>query len=237
MRASTILTLVLAGAPWLFADDPTAFPEPPLPEPIAASPAPSPASEGGRVLGLIPDNKIVPSTGASEEPLTVGGKFMLATKDTIDPFTFVLAGFYSGVAQWQNDYPTYGQGGSGYGKRFGAAYADQAIGNYFTEAIVPAVMHHDPRYFRRGVGTKWARFHYALTRTVITRTDRGRAAFNYSEWVGNGIAAGLSTIYYPAAERTAGEVGEKLAIQIASDSAFNVLLEFWPDMKRAVFRR
>lgn len=193
-------------------------------------------SEQGRILGVIPDNKIVPSTAAGGEPLSTGAKFMLATKDTTDPFTFVLAGFYAGVAQWQNDYPAYGQGGAGYGKRFGAAYADQAIGNYFSEAIVPALTHEDPRYFRKGKGG-WSRVSYALTRTVVTRKDNGRRSFNYSEFVGNGIAAGISTIYYPATQRGGGEVAEKVAIQIASDTAFNVLLEFWPDMRRMVFRR
>ena len=51
----------------------------------------------------------------------------------------MLAGFYAGIAQWQNDYPTWRLGGLGYAKRFGAAYADQAIGNYLTEAILPAL--------------------------------------------------------------------------------------------------
>lgn len=169
--------------------------------------------------------------------MTTGGKFTLAFKDTIDPFTFVLAGFYAGVAQWQDDYPSYGQGASGYGKRIGAAYADQAIGNYFTEAIVPSLLHQDPRYFRKGSGRKRTRLTYALSRTIVTRTDRGRSTFNYSEWGGNAAAAGISTLYYPASQRTWGETGEKLAIQIISDSAFNVLLEFWPDMKRLILKR
>ncbi len=193
-------------------------------------------SEAGRILGVIPDNKIVPSHDKSEEPLTVRGKFDLAFKDTIDPFTFVLAGFYAGIAQWDNQYRQYGQGGSGYAKRFGAAYADQAIGNYFTEAIVPAVLHQDPRYFRKGSGPKLMRLRYALTRTMVTRTDKGREAFNYSEVVGNGIAAGISNLYYPRADRTVGETAEKLGVQVMSDSAFNVLLEFWPDMRRLVLK-
>lgn len=195
-------------------------------------------AEAGRVLGVIPDNKIVPSKKIStEEPLTPGGKFILASKDTIDPFTFVLAGFYAGIAQWQNDYPEWKQGAEGYGKRFGAAYADQAIGNYFTEAIVPVLMHEDPRYFRKGVGTGWSRICYAFSRTVVTRTDRGTTQFNYSEIVGNAAAAGISNLYYPAAERTLGETGEKFAVQVVSDSAFNILLEFWPDMKRELLKR
>jgi hypothetical protein len=209
----------------------------PLPDPIAVdNPADDP--EAGRIFGVIPDNKIVPSTKAStEEPLTAGRKFGLAWKDTIDPFTFVLAGFYAGLAQWQNDYPTWKQGGLGYAKRFGAAYADQVVGNYLTEAILPALLREDPRYFRKGSGGGRARTYYALTRVLITRTDRGKNEFNYSEFVGNAAAAGVSNLYYPASERTVGETGEKFAIQIASDAAFNILLEFWPDMHRMMVKR
>ena len=206
-------------------------------EPATAADQAGSDAEAGRILGVIPDNKIVPSTAKGEEPLTPRAKFGLALKDSIDPFTFVLAGFYAGVAQWSNDYHQFGQGASGYGKRFGAAYADQIIGNYFTEAIVPTVLHQDPRYFRMGSGPKLKRLGYALTRTVVTRTDKGRRAFNYSEVVGNGIAAGLSNLYYPRADRTAGETSEKLGVQVVSDSAFNVLLEFWPDMRRVILKR
>jgi hypothetical protein len=192
----------------------------------------------GRILGVIPNNKTVPQAKApSEEPLTALQKFGLATKDTTDPFTVVLAAFYAGVAQWQDDFPTWGQGGAAYGKRFGAAYGDQVVGNYLTEAILPVLFHEDPRYFRKGIGTKRQRVYYALSRVVITRTDRGTNRFNFSEIVGNGLAAGISNLYYPATERSAGETGEKFALQMVSDSAFNILLEFWPDMKHAIFKK
>lgn len=194
-------------------------------------------SEAGRILGIIPDNKIVPSTKKdTEEPLTARQKYWLATKDTIDPYTFVLAGFYAGIAQWQHDYPSWQQGGAGYGRRFGAAYADQAVGNYLTEGILPALLHEDPRYFRKGTGSGWARTAYALSRVLITPTDCQKTEFNYSEIVGNAAAAGISNLYYPRSEATLGETGEKFAVQMVSDAAFNILLEFWPDMRRSVFR-
>jgi len=243
VRAATIWLLALGGlvggaSPVPAQDQPDSTGPATLEPSAADSTDPSvPDDEGGRVLGLIPDNKIVPSTSKLEEPLTSGGKFNLALKDTIDPFTFVLAGFYSGIAQWRGDYPAYGEGGTGYAKRFGAAYADQAIGNYLTEAIVPSLTHEDPRYFRKGTGGVWSRMSYALTRTLVTRTDKGGHSFNFSEIAGNAIAAGLSDFYYPPAQRTAGAATERLGIQVVSDSAFNVLLEFWPDMKRAILKR
>jgi hypothetical protein len=204
--------------------------------PPSADASSTPAEEG-RILGVIPNNKTVPQIAPVESPLTARGKFNLAFKDTADPFTFVLAAFYAGLAQWQNDYARFGQGGTGYAKRFGAAYADQAVGNYMTEAILPSLLREDPRYFRMGRGSPLRRVRYALSRTVITRTDTGSKTFNYSEVAGNAVAAAISNAYYPASERTAGETCEKLTIQLASDSAFNVILEFWPDMRHAIFKK
>jgi hypothetical protein len=218
--------VLIAGATFLQGQGPQ-----PSTDAFPASP------EEGRILGVIPNNKTAPQLAPVEAPLTPRGKFSLAFKDTVDPFTFVSAGFYAGVAQWQDDYAPFGQGGTGYAKRFGAAYADQAIGNYMTEAIFPSLLHQDPRYFRKGSGGPWRRVSYALSRTIITRTDTGRKAFNYSEIAGNAVAAAISSAYYPASVRTAGEAGEKLTVQLVSDSAFNVLLEFWPDMRHAIFRK
>jgi hypothetical protein len=193
--------------------------------------------EEGRILGVIPNNKTVPQLAAADAPLSSRGKFSLAFKDSVDPFTVVLAGFYAGLAQWQNDFQPFGQGGKGYAKRLGAAYADQVVGNYMTEAVLPSLLHQDPRYFRMGSGSRWRRVSYALTRTIITRTDTGKRTFNYSEVAGNAAAAAISNVYYPASERTAGETSEKLTVQLVSDSAFNVLLEFWPDMRHAIFKK
>jgi hypothetical protein len=228
----------MGGASLLIAQDVTTqdVTTPGAPQPEAVQPAPD--EPEGRIFGVIPNNKTVPQANAPlEEPLSARQKFKLATKDTTDPFTVVLAAFYAGVAQWQDDFPTWGQGSAAYGKRFGAAYGDQVIGNYLTEAILPVLLHEDPRYFRKGTGLKRKRVGYALSRVVITRTDKGTDRFNYSEIVGNGMAAGISNLYYPATERSVSETAQKFAIQIASDSAFNVLLEFWPDMKHVIFKK
>ena len=205
--------------------------------PDATLPGSDPSAGEGRILGVIPNNKTVPQFTPLNMPLGRRQKFNLALKDTVDPFTFVLAGFYAGIAQWQNDFPQFGQGSAAYGKRFGASYADQAVGNYLTEAILPSLLHEDPRYFRKGSGGGWQRVRYAVTRSVVTRNDAGKNVFNYSEIVGNALGAGISNLYYPATKSELGETSEKFAVQIVSDGAFNILLEFWPDMRHAILKR
>jgi hypothetical protein len=125
---------------------------------------------------------------------------------------------------------------SGYAKRYATSYGDQMLGNMFTEGIIPALSHQDPRYFRLGEGTKKSRAWYAVTRIFVARMDSGRNTFNFSEWGGNGIAVAISNAYYPDTRNVSDNV-QKLMIQCATDAFSNVLKEFWPDVKHHFQRK
>src|SRR5258708_14274822 len=107
--------------------------------------------EKQRVLGVLPNYRTANDNG-TYEPLTVRRKFYIATKDSTDYPVFLLAGAFSGLGQLTNSHGHFAQGMKGYGHRYITALADQAIGNYMTEAILPSLLHEDPRYFRRGAG-------------------------------------------------------------------------------------
>ena len=80
------------------------------------------------------------------------------------------------------------------------SFADEAVGNYFTEAIVPSLTREDPRYYTLGRlhGGFFRRAGYALTRLVITRSDSGGTMFNFSEIVAMGWEPGLRICIIPA---------------------------------------
>ena len=151
-------------------------------------------------LGVMPNYRAV-SADTILPPLSVRGKFVLATHDSLDYTSGLFAGL-SGMEVRRALVPGIS---FGVGRIFAvpvAAFADQAIGNYFTEAIVPSVLHEDPRYYTLGHGSVLHRTEYAITRLVVTKTDSGKTRFNYSEILGNGMAAGVSDLYYPSQERT-----------------------------------
>jgi hypothetical protein len=104
-----------------------------------------------------------------------------------------------------------------------------------TEGVLPTILREDPRYYRKGTGSGLYRFRYALTRIFVTHTDDGGVRFNLSEILGNSFAVGISNLYYTQ-NRDVEENVEKLGIQLATDSISNVLKEFWPDLKRKLFR-
>lgn len=183
-----------------------------------------------RIFGVLPNYRTVEDTGGVE-PLTVRRKFYIAAKDSFDYPIYFLGGAFAGLSQIENQNPSFGQGIKGYARRYAGAYGDQMIGNIMTEGAFPSLLREDPRYFRRGVGGKWQRTYYALTRIFVTHTDSGGSRFNTSELLGNSVAVAISNAYDPDT-RSAAENIEKLALQLSTDAISNVLKEFWPDIKR-----
>jgi hypothetical protein len=210
----------------------------PAPDAIAADQQ-ADNSEGKqtqRMFWVIPNFAAV-SADTELPPLTAGGKFALATQDSVDYSSFVWSGMLAGQSMALKSYPELHNGLAGYGRYYWRAFADQASGSFFTEAIVPAVTHEDPRYYTLGHGGFFRRAGYALSRVVITKTDSGGTGFNYSEIVGNGMEAGLSNAYYPPEERSLSNTAVNWAAQLEAASINNIVREFWPDIRRKVFRQ
>jgi hypothetical protein len=169
------------------------------------------------------------------KPLSPREKFKVAFDDSFDPTAFLVAGVFAGSAMAQRQYPEFGHGPSAVGKYYGGAVADQSIGNMLTEAVLPITLRQDPRYFTKGKGGFFKRTGYAMSREVVTKNDKGVNSFNTSEIVGNGIAAGISNVYYPAADRSFGNTANKWGQQLGLDTGFNIMKEFWPDIRCKLF--
>ncbi len=213
--------------------------------PAPASPVPTQAdqktghSEGEqtkRMFGVIPNFAAV-SANTQLPPLSVRGKFVLATQDSVDYSSFIWAGLLAGQSMALNSYPELHNGAAGYGRYFWRAFADQASGAFFTEALVPAMTHEDPRYYTLGHGGFFRRTGYALSRVVFTKTDSGGTSFNFSEVVGNGLEAGLSNVYYPPQERGLRKTAENWGTGLESAALNNVIKEFWPDIRQKMLRQ
>jgi hypothetical protein len=190
------------------------------------------------ILGIVPDYDTVRNSNGVIQPISAKTKFWLATEDVFDPFSFVITGIYAGISQATNQYPEFGQGAKGYAKRYGGAFADGAIGNYMTEGLFPVMFNQDPRLFRMGpTHGFWKRLGYSATRVLVTRADSGATQFNFSEIIGNGVAAGISTAYYPDSGRNVHAALDKWVLDVGSDAGFNILREFWPYMRQKLFKK
>lgn len=195
----------------------------------------APQPESKRLFGIVPNYRTSPSLD-HYEPLTVGEKFNVASEDAFDRGTVVLAAFFAGESQLTNANRSFGQGGKGFGQYLGASYGDFVIGDFMTEGIFPTILHQDPRYFRRGVGSGRSRLGYAAGQIFWTHRDSGGTQFNYSEVIGNSAAVAISNAYY-VDNRTAADGVSKLGMQLGVDMAANILKEFWPDLQKKFRRR
>ena len=189
-----------------------------------------------RMFWVIPNFAAV-SADTVLPPLSVREKYVLAMQDSADYSSFVWAGMLAGQSMALRSYPELRNGLAGYSRYYWRAFADQASGSFFTEAIVPALTHEDPRYFTLGHGGFLRRAGYALSRVVLTKTDSGGKSFNFSVIVGNGMEAGLSSFYYPPEERGLHNTAMNWVAQLEAASLNNLFREFWPDIRRKMLRQ
>jgi Carboxypeptidase regulatory-like domain len=180
--------------------------------------------EKQRVLGIIPNFYVTYEPDAA--PLNVRQKFQLAWKSATDPVTIVGAGFLAGLQQASDDYSGYGQGMQGYAKRLGAAYTGVFAGTLIGSAILPSLLKQDPRYFYKGTGSTRSRIGYAVANSVICKGDNKRWQPNYSIIVGSFATGGLSYLYYPKSDRSAGLLVQNSLLKIAGSSLAGIFQEF-----------
>lgn len=170
---------------------------------------------------------------------TVAEKWSLFETETFAPFTLGAGAFDAAVSQAAHSTPLYGRAlWPAYPERFGAAMGDIVTQNFFGDFLLASALHEDTRYIRRGPEHRLLpRFWYAISRSVVTRTDAGQATFNWSNVAGTAMSAALSNAYYPPASRTAGAAAVNWGTNVAGAGLANLLPEFWPDFHEWIGRR
>lgn len=175
-----------------------------------------------------------PELAHDKGPLSAKKKLELAVDETIAPSRFLGSAFTSGIGQARNALSGYGQGWSGYGKRFGSSVASNASSHLFGTFLLPSALHEDPRYFVNLWGTPRNRILYAIKRVVITRKDDGSATFNWSGVLGGLMAEGLANSYLPEESRTSGQTFGRFGVRMGFSAVDNVVKEFWPTIFRSL---
>ncbi|MDQ1694244.1 MAG: hypothetical protein QOH85_1779 [Acidobacteriaceae bacterium] len=203
-------------------------------------------AEKQRILGVMPMFQMV--NGSDHVlPLRPKQKFQLMWKSSTDPFIFSLDALVALVGQADDSNSGtkivtnpdgtkrvarwgFPQGVNGYFQRFGTSYADTLDGNFWGNAVLPALLKEDPRYFRMGTGSFTRRFLYSASTTVWCRRDNGKWGPNYANVAGNFISGGISNLYYPS-EEGGFEKTTIGALTVTAEGTFGAeLIEFWPDI-------
>jgi hypothetical protein len=192
-----------------------------MPEQVAAQQVK--AQEQQRILGVIPNFYV--TYEHKPAPLTPKLKFQLAFKALTDPVT--IAGFGLNAAIYQAaGYPSYQQGVQGYGQRLGATFAGGYSKILIGDALLPSLLHQDPRYFYQGTGTTKSRLLHALGSAFVTRGDNGKREINWSDLGGDLASGAIANAYYPSQDRGAGLVARSALIGVGGRMALGVVQEF-----------
>jgi len=177
-----------------------------------------------RIFGVIP-NFYVSFDGENAAPLTTKMKFDLALKVSYDPVTIAGIGIVAGARQAGNS-PNYPQGEKGFGDRFGASAADGFSDIMIGGAILPSLLHQDPRYFYQGTGTTRSRLRHAILSAFIAKGDNGEWQPNYSSVGGDLASSVLSNLYFPKSNRGTELVFSLFALGTGERIGANVAQEF-----------
>src|SRR5258708_18655203 len=179
-RSRHVLLCVLTLGTTGYAQQAAESPPAPAPSEVVQSKVPEKKNNvDHRILGVLP-NYGTSNPLAVYQPLTARQKFTIAIKDSFDWPNYVVSGMFAALYQLDNQNPSFGQGVKGYAHRYWTSYVDQSMGNLMTEAVMPALLHEDPRYFRKVSGSVWSRTGYALTRVLVAGTDSGGRRFHFS---------------------------------------------------------
>jgi hypothetical protein len=205
----------------------------------AAAPVAVSRQQPKRILGVMPNYRAV-SAGELPPPPTPKQAFKIATQNSFDYSSFVFVGITSGLADISEAHPSLGENGfPAFWAYYWRGFVDKTDGNYLVIFALPSVFHEDERYYARGEGNGGIvkRGAYAASRILITPDYHGQNTFNASEVLGRAMAQGISTTYYPQADRTVGALAVKFGWAMGRDALTNVFREFWPDIATHVLHR
>jgi hypothetical protein len=175
-----------------------------------------------------------PDLARTSGPLTSVEKFKLFLDTSLSPPQILTSAAAAGISEARGTLSGYGQGGEGFGKRFGSSMASDASSHFFGTFLLPAMLHEDPRFFVRLDGGWKGRVGHALLRTVVIRTDRGASKFNLPGTLGPLFAEGLANTYLPDSERTAGKTFQRFGIRFGFGAVNNLLREYWPSIFKSL---
>jgi hypothetical protein len=233
---------IAAGFPAMLRPAPAEPPTPeidaPQPQPaaldLAGDPARSPDAvpidqPGGYQVAPIHRKYIMPDMRA--QTITGRDKVIIGLQGAYSPQNFGGIIVAAGYEQLRNGQPNYGTDRGAFGERLGAAGIRDTSQGVFTDSVFAPLLHEDPRYYVEG--EQYGVFHralYALTRSVITRTDSGRQTINGAELLGYAASTALNNAFYPSVNRNVADNAKTFGGSIGGSALSFLLVEFTASM-------
>jgi hypothetical protein len=165
--------------------------------------------------------------------LTFGDRFGLYTHSIIGPMAVIGPAIGSAIGQWRNSPREWGHGSLGYGRRFGSDSAQRIITHTIAFGFA-AADGEDPRYHRSEESGLWPRTRHAIVGSFVTHTNSGTVIPVFSRIAGDYGAAFIVNAWHPRSSSDTSHALVRGTTALGTHVGLNVLLEFWPDIRKAV---
>jgi hypothetical protein len=190
-------------------------------------------------MGTVPARsvnwRISPFEHEPYTPLPLKEKAYLFALRTVQPSSLGKSLVTAGIAQWRDSPEQWGQGMAGFSRRYAHRLVTRGVENAIGFGVA-AAFRQDPRYYRLGEGGIWRRTAHAASYTFVTKNDQGNRTFSIWRVSGNYGSQFVSNTWRPDND-TAGDALIRGSISLGYDAASNIFKEFWPDIRRIVFKR
>jgi hypothetical protein len=171
------------------------------------------------------------------QPISPQQRFTWFMDATAGPTSLLVAGpFSAGLGTAFNRPKEYGPHWEGFGKRYGMRLTGVSTGNAM-EAGLGAIWGEDPRYFRSPNRAFGKRVEYVVKATFVAPDRDGRMRPAYAGLAGNVGNNFLSNTWRAPSENGPGNAALRCVWGITGEMASDAFAEFWPDVKKLIFRR
>jgi hypothetical protein len=175
--------------------------------------------------------------GPRGKPRTPRNKAWLAARNVIDPFELVTVFGDSAIATAANARSAYGPGVSGFGRRAGISFSQEATVELVDTFAICTIAHQNPTYQREPNAPIPRRVAHAVLQAVRAESDDGNYIPNYANLVGFAIDDEIANLYVPGRETNARASAERYGAGLLSAPVGNLVTEFLPTIAKRIHVR
>ena len=202
-----------------------------------SAPSSTPAVEEQR-LKVNPITGLALAPQSNYTPLTASERWKLYLE-----MTYASAGPYFSpvinalLLDQANDTPRqWGRGFPGFGRRLASRGGNAVLQGTF-QAPLAALLHEDVRYVPTSRHSVPRRALHAVLYSFLTYNNQGHTTLNIANLAAFYASTAVTTAWIPGIKNTASYTFSNGSEQVALSFPLNVAQEFWPEIRRHIFRR
>jgi hypothetical protein len=186
--------------------------------------------------GPVQQNLKVISSQAPYEPITGKQRIEWTAMETFGPVSLLTGTFTAAIGTGRDHPYEYGPHWDGFAKRYGMRFTGVASSNTI-EAGLGAIWGEDPRYVRNQNLPFKRRLGNVFLLSFAARNRQGKLMPAYARYIaipGNNF---LSNTWRVSSEANTSTALSRTGYGVLSEISGNAWAEFWPDIKKAVFKK